>query len=387
MNRARREITSLVGGLGGASATALSRCGDEVPSRTTSVHIVDATNGPLVGAGRVNRSMPFVLTATVSLSVGIPLTSWYRPGLALAGCVLLVALIIGCAVTPWSRIARAAQLVPPFALLVATLDLMLATGHGVRAPFSSLIVLPLMWLALYENRSAVLVAAALTGVALWLAPMSGSAESTGDGALSIFVLVVSCAGMGITLHGLVSDARQLAISLRQHQHALEHLSLHDPLTDLSNRRGFAAESQVAREHAQHHSRPFSVLYIDLDHFKNLNDTLGHDVGDLLLKEVAERLRTLVRATDTVARLGGDEFAVLVDGSEPVDALLLAAHVETALNRPYAAAPEVPISASVGIAHSADAGSDPDAVLSAADTSMFTRKRERHLASTPTSGLG
>jgi diguanylate cyclase (GGDEF)-like protein len=120
-----------------------------------------------------------------------------------------------------------------------------------------------------------------------------------------------------------------------------------------------------------------VLYIDLDHFKELNDTLGHDVGDVLLREVADRLRALVRSTDTVARLGGDEFAVLVEGSGPAHAVQLAERIETALRVPYVAAPDVPMSASVGIAHSADAGTEPDAVLSAADTSMFTRKRERH----------
>lgn len=347
------------------------------PSRPSDVHIVEAARGPLVGDGRLKRIMPFVATASISLIVAVPLTHWARPGFAIAGSVLAGAAIVGSMVIPWHRVARRAQLAPPGVFLAATLLLISATGQGVGSPFVTLIVLPFMWLAIYENRAVVLAAATLSGVAIWLAVPNGPDQPAVDGTASIFVLVVCCAGMGVTLHGFVADARELALALHQHQIALEHLTLHDPLTDLSNRRGFDAESQIASDHAQHDGQGFSLLYIDLDHFKELNDTLGHDVGDLLLQEVADRLRTLVRATDTVARLGGDEFAVIVEGSEPAQAIHLAERIETALKTPYLAAPGVPISASVGIAHSVDAGTEPYAVLSAADVSMFTRKRERH----------
>jgi len=117
-------------------------------------------------------------------------------------------------------------------------------------------------------------------------------------------------------------------------------------TDPSKRRGFVAESQVAVS-AQHDRRPFSLLCVDLDHFNEINETRGHDAGDLLLKEVAERLRTLVRETDTVARLGGDEFAVLVQGREPAQAIHMAERIEAALKVPYLAAPDITVSASVG----------------------------------------
>ncbi len=340
-----------------------------------SVHIVDATKGPLVGEGRLDRVMPFAATAFISAIVAVPATSFTRPGLAVIGSVLVVTTIVSAAIVPWHRMPRAAQLVPPALFLAATLLLVWASGHGVNSPFVALIVLPLMWLAIYENRVAVLSAAALTGVAIWLVVPSVSVAPN-DGAISIYVLIVCCAGMGVTLHGLVADARALALALRKNQLALEYLSLHDPLTDLSNRRDFAAHAQLAGDHAQNDSLPFSVVYIDVDHFKELNDTLGHEVGDLFLKEVADRLRTLVRSTDTVARLGGDEFAVIVQGVDPTQAIHLADRIEAALQRPYVAAPDWPSTASVGIAHSTDAGTEPDAVLSAADSSMFTRKRER-----------
>ncbi|MEP7112435.1 MAG: GGDEF domain-containing protein [Ilumatobacteraceae bacterium] len=355
-------------------------------STPRSVHIVDATRGPLVGEGRVDRIMPFAATATISLIVTLPLASWTRPVLAVVGSGLVAATIIGSAVIPWPQIARTAQVVSPLLFLAATLLLIAATGQGIGAPFIAMVALPLMWLALYENRAAVIAAAILAGVALWLAALSATAESSYEGALTIFVLVICSAGMGVTLHGLVGDARRLAIELREHQLASEHLSLHDSLTDLSNRRGFAAESRLARDRAERDGLPFSLVYIDLDNFKGLNDTLGHDAGDLLLREVADRLRSLVRAGDTIARLGGDEFAVIVEGSDPAHSIQLADRIEAALKLPYVVGDEIPVSASVGIAHSADVGTDPEAVLSAADISMFDHKREGHRSRQAAAGI-
>jgi diguanylate cyclase (GGDEF)-like protein len=339
-------------------------------------HIVDATDGPLVGDGTRNRVIPFAITATLSFAVSVPFTTWYRPALALAVAVVWAVLAATAIAAPWRRIPRAAQLAPPFALLAAVLLLMSAARQDVHSPFVSLLVLPLMWLALYESRRAVLAAAGLAGIALVIVELTAADTAPKTAVESILVLVICCAGMGITLHSLVADARSLAGALREHQLALEHLSLHDPLTDLSNRRGFSEHARIAQDRAATENRPFSLLYIDLDHFKELNDTLGHDTGDLLLEEVAGRLRSLVRATDTVARLGGDEFAVLAEGSEPEQAVNLANRIDTALRLPYVAAPNRAVSASVGVAHSGDVGADPEAVLSAADKSMFIRKGAR-----------
>jgi diguanylate cyclase (GGDEF)-like protein len=344
-------------------------------STARTVDIVDATRGPLVGEGRLNRIMPFAGTAAISALVAVPATSWTRPGLAVAGLALAAATIVGSLVIPWHRMKRAVQLGSPLLFLVATLLLTAASGQCAGSPFVTLVVLPLMWLALYENRAAVVLAAMLAGSALWLAVPARTTALHDDRMASISVLVIVGAGMAATLNGLVANARRLALALRENQRALEHLSLHDSLTDLSNRRGFAAESRLAIDRARHDGLPFSLVYIDLDNFKGLNDTLGHDVGDRLLKEVADRLRLLVRAADTVARLGGDEFAVIVEGSNPAQATRLAERIERELGLPYAAAPGVSFSASVGIAHSVGAGTDLEAVLSAADISMFEHKRE------------
>ncbi|HEX2785502.1 MAG TPA: diguanylate cyclase [Ilumatobacteraceae bacterium] len=190
-------------------------------SSPRAVHIVDATKGPLVGDGRFQRMMPFALTATISLVIAIPSTSWARPAFAVAGSALAIVTIIMALVVPWIRTPRAAQLIPAFAFLVATLLLICASRHGIGSPFVTLTVLPLMWLALYENRSAVLVAALLAGLTLRFGVPSGTADSSALGFASTAVFVVCCAGMGITLHGLVADARQLAFALRDRQVALE----------------------------------------------------------------------------------------------------------------------------------------------------------------------
>lgn len=143
--------------------------GDKVtPSSPRYVHIVDATKGPLIGDGRFRRVMPFAATATICMIVAVATTSWTRPGFAIAGSALSAATIVGALWVPWRRFARAAQLTSPMLFLVATLLLASASGNGVGSPFITMAVLPMVWLALYENRAAVLFAAGLTGVALWL---------------------------------------------------------------------------------------------------------------------------------------------------------------------------------------------------------------------------
>ena len=186
-----------------------------------SVHLVDATRGPLVGEGHLNRVMPFAVTATISVMVAVPVTSWSRPGLAVAGSVLAVVTMIWSVVFPWDRVARSAQLAVPLAYLLATLLLASASGNGISSPFVTLSVLPLMWLAIYENRNAVVLAAILAGVAVWLVVPGGSGQASAGAGATTVVLAICGAGMGITLHGLVADARRLALALRNERLALE----------------------------------------------------------------------------------------------------------------------------------------------------------------------
>jgi diguanylate cyclase (GGDEF)-like protein/PAS domain S-box-containing protein len=205
-------------------------------SSLRNVRISDASEGPLVGTDRVRRVMPFILTATISMLLAIPVLSFNRPWFAVVGLVLAALAIVSSVIVPWNRVPRVAQLAPPFLFLAATVLLAAATGIGVGSPFVTMAVLPLMWLAIYENRYAVVVAAALTGVGLWLSESGDATSSSIHGTVSIAVFVVCGAGMGITLHGLVADTRRIALASRDHQVALENVAeMLDALPERVNR--------------------------------------------------------------------------------------------------------------------------------------------------------
>ncbi|MGZ4738769.1 MAG: diguanylate cyclase [Ilumatobacteraceae bacterium] len=205
-------------------------------SSPRAVHIVDATKGPLVGEGRARRVTPFAATATISMIIAVPATTWNRPGIAIAGSILIAATVVGSLVVSWDRLARAAQLALPFAFLIATLMLASASGNGVGSPFITMAVLPMVWLATYENRIAVLLAALLTGLFLWLAVPSGAPEPSSHGVISTAVFIICGAGMGVTLHGLVADARRLALALRDQRLALgQTANMLDALPERVNR--------------------------------------------------------------------------------------------------------------------------------------------------------
>lgn len=158
---------------------------------------------------------------------------------------------------------------------------------------------------------------------------------------------------------------------------VQHLAHHDQLTDLPNRmllsdRLFQALAQVRRERGT-----LAVMFLDLDNFKPVNDSLGHDIGDLLLKEVALRLRTCApRDSDTVARLGGDEFVILLAQiDKAADAVMVAGKVLAAINRPFAIGPhQIDISTSIGIAVYPQHGEDVGLLLKNADTAMYHAKK-------------
>ena len=475
------------------------------PSLPRSVHIVDATLGPLVGDGRLRRVIPFAATATICLIVAIPTVSFIRAGLAVAGSVLIAATIIGSLVVPWHRFARSAQLVPPLLFLVATLLLVAATGYGIASPFVTMVVLPVLWLALYENRAAVLLAATLAGVALWLVVPAANVEHSPHGVASTALFIVCGAGMGVTLQGLVADARRLALALRDQQlvgldaelkladsearfrdladksadvvwrfllaptphfdyispsienilgyppsyfledfarmveilddasktainravrdkemlarfdfhfrHAngsivvgetqttvvrgglqgvsrdvteLRHLqeitaalALHDPLTGLANRRLFIELLDADLARTERRGLPLAVAFLDLDDFKNVNDTYGHDAGDLVLCETTRRLLTVVRGADTVARIGGDEFVIVYEPND-ANSQNLTVRIDRALSEPINITPTIAIRcpASIGIADTRTVGYHSAALLAAADEAMYEAKRAR-----------
>ncbi|MEJ7892695.1 MAG: diguanylate cyclase [Solirubrobacteraceae bacterium] len=163
--------------------------------------------------------------------------------------------------------------------------------------------------------------------------------------------------------------------LKREADDLAHRALHDPLTGLPNRVLFRDRLDTALARTKRNETPVGVFYLDLDSFKAVNDAHGHDAGDALLVGVAERLRGVLRPSDTVARLGGDEFAVLAEALEgEAAAVELAGRMIAAIEEPFAVNDEttVGVSASVGISL-ARAADDPVRILRAADAAMYEAK--------------
>jgi diguanylate cyclase (GGDEF)-like protein/PAS domain S-box-containing protein len=165
----------------------------------------------------------------------------------------------------------------------------------------------------------------------------------------------------------ISERKALEQQLRQ-------MAFHDPLTLLANRTLFNDRVQhaLALVHGGH--LPVAVLFLDLDNFKNINDSLGHDAGDRLLGAVAQRIAQNTRASDTVARLGGDEFAILVESvAAPSEARVIAESLIEALRAPFVLnGVEVRVAASVGVAYSSSA-INTETLLSNADIAMYNAK--------------
>ena len=154
-----------------------------------------------------------------------------------------------------------------------------------------------------------------------------------------------------------------------------YLAYHDELTDLPNRRLLEDRMEQALAQAKRSGGKLAVFILDLDHFKQVNDTFGHRVGDLALREVVARLASRVRASDTLARSGGDEFTVVSQVASAQAAEALSSALESALAQPLAIEnKEIPIGLSIGLALFPDDGTNADQLCAAADRAMYTEKR-------------
>lgn len=201
----------------------------------------------------------------------------------------------------------------------------------------------------------------------------------------LLTLVFGIAAFGLailiawrTLRKISQKSRQVGeqmASLERSRAALHEEATHDPLTGLANRRMFFDRLQQAIRHAHRYGGKLGILYVDLDRFKEINDCHGHHVGDAVLTEVARRLSSSIRDSDSVARLGGDEFVVLLDGVRDQEDFLAAANkIDQAVNADTRfLGLNVKIVASIGQALYPDDGTDEDALMRVADAAMYRAK--------------
>ncbi|MDT7548903.1 MAG: diguanylate cyclase [Actinomycetota bacterium] len=213
----------------------------------------------------------------------------------------------------------------------------------------------------------VVIAGALTVIKA----LTGHRATTGQTGLVGVIVALVLVRQYLTLRENTGLADELATREAQ----LRHQAFHDALTGLANRALFQDRLGHALDLHARDLRPVSVLFLDIDDFKLINDSMGHAAGDELLLRIAERLGTSLRTGDTVARLGGDEFAILLeDDGDPV---VVAGSVEAALQAPFVVKGRpISVGTSIGVValQPADAATTADALLAKADTAMYAAKR-------------
>ena len=190
-------------------------------------------------------------------------------------------------------------------------------------------------------------------------------------------LTIALGGFALLAGLVLRHMRRTAATIAAGETRLRHLALHDPLCGLPNRIYFGEQLEAAIQKVRKGAPAAAVFYIDLDHFKDVNDTLGHAIGDELIRRVTQRLSSSLREDDVVARLGGDEFAVITSaGSEHAALLTIANRIISSLCAAYAVNEQtIVIGASIGIAVIHEHISSASDIMRHADMALYRAKNE------------
>ncbi|HEX3015101.1 MAG TPA: GGDEF domain-containing protein, partial [Desulfobacteria bacterium] len=243
---------------------------------------------------------------------------------------------------------------------------------GTRELIWMLLLIPAIFLAYFQGLKGGLSAASI-GAALELGreafeyfvePVDFSSDN-----LVVFVVVFLTTLLSTIGIGILCDKLRKAID------EAEYLAFHDDLSGLPNRRLFADRLALALSHARRNKQMVAVMFLDLDRFKNVNDTMGHSSGDLLIKGVANRWKACLREEDTLSRLGGDEFTILLDNVSDADGIVtVAKRIMASLEQPFKLRnKEINISASAGIAVYPRDGQTAESLMQHADAAMYQAK--------------
>jgi diguanylate cyclase (GGDEF)-like protein len=189
-------------------------------------------------------------------------------------------------------------------------------------------------------------------------------------------LIQNLAGETIGFRGVARDVNER----KQQEEQLVYIAYHDTLTGLKNRKWFYENLKRLMDHAGRYQYQIALLYIDIDKFKKVNDEMGHEAGDLLLREIAARLRSCLRRTDSIARIGGDEFAVVMTSPrENLQPEVVAKKIVESVRRPYTIHDsEVGyVSASIGVGVFPKDAADLESFVKIADSAMYRAKVKRN----------
>jgi diguanylate cyclase len=247
--------------------------------------------------------------------------------------------------------------------------------HKSRLEVSSVQPMSRASLALGRYWSRDLIAEGQRWLTVVIRPMPGGPLTVGDHrAWIVFIAGLIISGMVVRF--IWSSGRH-ALRMMQVNQTVSDLAQKDTLTSLANRRAFVERLNEAFAACERGGKPIAVLYFDLDHFKDVNDTLGHPFGDALLRQVATRVTNVTRETDVVARFGGDEFAIMQsEANDLTVAGTLAARIVKILAEPYfIEGNEVHITASIGISHYSPDIVGPDAMMIQADLALYRAKED------------
>jgi diguanylate cyclase (GGDEF)-like protein/putative nucleotidyltransferase with HDIG domain len=289
--------------------------------------------------------------------------TWDRPDrqliASLFGIGAVVALLF--VLIPHERVVRSRWREPFFLLWsvtqIALTTVVVAADGGSTSPLALLFFIPVVFAALTYPLASVVAIGALdyvAYVAVGVAVKQPDPEYVG-----FFALCLACIAVLCGWHARNQDRRRAALSL---------VSRADPLTGCLNRRGFEERFEAELSRSLRSGRPVGLIMLDLDHFKNVNDTRGHAAGDEILRWAVDVMDDAVRPMDTIGRVGGDEFAVIVPGAGPDDTGAVARRIVRALE------PRAPASAGVAV-FPAD-GADGDELQRAADAKLYAGKRGR-----------
>ncbi len=195
--------------------------------------------------------------------------------------------------------------------------------------------------------------------------------------IQVLEFLADQAAIAIQNAKLYEQAQQEIADRKKAEEAIKHMAHHDALTGLPNRRLFNERISLEISRSQRNNQKIGVMLFDLDHLKNVNDSFGHSVGDLLLQAVAQRLLGLLRKSDTVARMGGDEFLLILPEMKiPGDAKLTAERILSALSTPFLLeGNQINITTSIGIVFFPDDGTEVDDLIKKADIAMYKAKEK------------